>query len=122
MRAFTVRQPFASLIVAGIKNVENRTWSTNVRGKIAIHAAKQPPTTEHVDLIRRYDLREQLPTLSIIGTVEIIDCVRDYSSPWAEPGHRQFVLGHPRSLATPISCPGKLSVWHLPDEIAKQLA
>ena len=38
-RALTVKQPWASLLVAGIKTVENRTWTTKYRGPLAIHAA-----------------------------------------------------------------------------------
>jgi hypothetical protein len=41
MKALTVKQPWASLIVEGIKNIENRTWKTNFRGRILIHAATQ---------------------------------------------------------------------------------
>jgi hypothetical protein len=43
MKVLTVRQPWASLIVAGIKNVENRSWRTKYRGKLGIHAGS------HVD-------------------------------------------------------------------------
>jgi len=40
MKAITISQPYASLIATGEKWVENRTWSTNYRGYIAIHAGK----------------------------------------------------------------------------------
>lgn len=38
MKAITIKQPFASLIAAGIKEYEFRTWKTNYRGEILIHA------------------------------------------------------------------------------------
>lgn len=38
-RALTVRQPWASLIAAGRKVIEVRTWRTDHRGPIVIHAA-----------------------------------------------------------------------------------
>jgi len=41
MKALSIRQPWASLIMAGIKPVENRTWKTNFRGRIWIHAGKR---------------------------------------------------------------------------------
>lgn len=41
MRTLTVKQPWASLIVMGIKDVENRTWTTPYRGRILIHAGKE---------------------------------------------------------------------------------
>lgn len=40
MYALTIRQPWAQLIAAGIKQWENRTWKTSYRGPLAIHAAK----------------------------------------------------------------------------------
>lgn len=39
MKAITIKQPWASLIVVGIKDVENRTWKTNFRGRVLIHAS-----------------------------------------------------------------------------------
>lgn len=39
MKALSIKQPFAALIVHGIKDIENRTWKTNYRGKIYIHAS-----------------------------------------------------------------------------------
>jgi hypothetical protein len=40
LKALTIRQPWASLIIAGIKDVENRTWSTGYRGELVIHAGR----------------------------------------------------------------------------------
>jgi hypothetical protein len=38
-KTLSVRQPYATLICAGIKTVENRTWKTDYRGRILIHAS-----------------------------------------------------------------------------------
>src|SRR5207302_502261 len=38
MKALTVRQPWAWAIVQGKKDVENRSWRTDHRGMVAIHA------------------------------------------------------------------------------------
>lgn len=43
MKALTLHQPWASLVAAGHKSVETRSWWTRHRGPIAIHAAKRPP-------------------------------------------------------------------------------
>ena len=40
MKAISIRQPWAWLIVHGYKDVENRTWATKHRGPILIHAGK----------------------------------------------------------------------------------
>lgn len=39
MKALSIKQPWASLIAHGIKDIENRTWRTHFRGKIYIHAS-----------------------------------------------------------------------------------
>lgn len=47
MRALTIRQPWASLIAAGVKTLETRSWSTRYRGPLLIHAGKhRPPTSQ----------------------------------------------------------------------------
>jgi hypothetical protein len=41
MKTLSVRQPYAWLIVAGFKTIENRTWRTNYRGPLQIHASQK---------------------------------------------------------------------------------
>jgi hypothetical protein len=40
MKALSIRQPWAWLIVNGYKDIENRSWATKFRGPVLIHAAK----------------------------------------------------------------------------------
>ena len=40
MKALSIRQPWAWLIVNGHKDIENRSWPTRFRGPVLIHAAK----------------------------------------------------------------------------------
>jgi hypothetical protein len=73
-KAFSVRQPWAPLILHGGKNVENRSQRTNYRGMVGIHASK----TMRKSLVREYGLDpETLPTGVVIGLVELVDCVRN---------------------------------------------
>lgn len=39
MKTLSVRQPWASLLVSGLKDIENRTWAPNFKGRIMIHAS-----------------------------------------------------------------------------------
>ena len=39
MRALSIRQPWAWMIVHGGKNIENRSWNTKFRGRFLIHAS-----------------------------------------------------------------------------------
>ncbi len=49
MKALTIRQPWASLIAAGVKTIETRSWSTRYRGPLAIHAGKHKPQRDPDD-------------------------------------------------------------------------
>lgn len=40
MKALSIKQPWASLVATGIKNIECRTWKTNYRGEILICSSK----------------------------------------------------------------------------------
>jgi len=43
VNALTIWQPHAALFVAGVRNIETRSWSTKYRGPLAIHAAQRLP-------------------------------------------------------------------------------
>lgn len=43
MKALTLTQPWATLVAVGAKRIETRSWNTNYRGRLAIHAAKGFP-------------------------------------------------------------------------------
>ena len=53
MRAFTVYQPYAYAIVAGLKGYETRPRRTNIRGRVAVHAGKQKITLDSMREIGR---------------------------------------------------------------------
>jgi len=49
LKAITIWQPWASLIAIGEKQYETRSWKTDYRGPIAIHAAaKRPPNQRDI--------------------------------------------------------------------------
>ena len=39
MKVLSVKEPFATLITNGIKKIETRSWKTNYRGELFIHAS-----------------------------------------------------------------------------------
>lgn len=110
MKTLSVRQPWANLIVHGIKNVENRTWRTHFRGRVLVHA----PAGRDRDFEYLTEKHGILPGYksAIIGSVEIIDCIQDSTSPWAEPGVWHWVLREPVLFEEPIlGIKGKLGLW-----------
>ena len=42
MKTLSIRQPYATLVCAGVKRVENRSWTTDYRGRLLIHASGEP--------------------------------------------------------------------------------
>ena len=51
MKTLSIKQPYATLICAGVKRVENRTWTTDYRGRLLIHASGDAwsfPSDDHL--------------------------------------------------------------------------
>ena len=72
MKVITIKQPFASLIAAGIKEFEFRTWKTKYRGEILIHAGKGIDR-KAMKKFECYGL--EYPSGAIIARVNLTDCV-----------------------------------------------
>lgn len=68
MKAITEQQPFASLIAVGAKSILTRSWSTDYRGSIAIHAGKQWQSGWVGDWYTTYATLDGAPWGSIKGT------------------------------------------------------
>lgn len=130
MKVLTIRQPWASLIILGYKDVENRTWWTSIRGKIAIHASQSKAMEDWrraiatVVLVRKCGLSEaehwlkteigafqDLPRGKILGTVNLTACTRTISSPWHFKGNWGYYLSEARSFKSPIPMKGMLGFW-----------
>lgn len=96
-KAISIKQPWAYLICAGIKDVENRTWATKYRGRVYIHASSQIAKHEFTweqssELAKHEEL--DIVCSAIIGHVDIVDCVVNNQSIWAEKSNflsRTFV-------------------------------
>ncbi len=122
MKALSIRQPWASLILRQGKDIENRDWSTKYRGRILIHAAKGCTYREFEDALcfARKALgrtisadQKTIQRGGIIGSVEIVDCVSASESPWFM-GKYGFVLRDPRPLPF-IPWKGQLGFFDVPD-------
>ena len=130
MKAITIKQPWASLIIRGGKDIENRDWKGHIRGVVAIHSSARldPEEMEGAcDLmsgfVPRFSAakfkRDDFPLGAILGTVEIVDCVDRSSSPWFS-GKFGFVLKNPVAFEKPIPCKGALGFWWVPEVITEE--
>lgn len=100
----SLRQPWASAVFVAGKDVENRSWWTEYRGRLWIHASLRPSPTPNGTL--RVAL-ECLPRGVILGSVELIDIVENARSRWSVDGSFHWLLGSPCPLATPIPHRGR---------------
>lgn len=120
MKALSIRQPWAWLIVHGFKPVENRTWPTKVRGPVAIHAGQQFDQAGLETLLAympwlRQHLPQQYDLGGIVGVAELTDCVTQHHSPFFTGPY-----GHVMSSARPvpfIRYRGVLGYFDIPDEL-----
>jgi hypothetical protein len=137
MKALTIKQPWATLIMTGAKDVENRLWHTNFRGRIAIHSSKKMDPQETLSAARlmaefipgfsvdkfciEAKLKPELyPCGHILGTVEISGCSNDVDSPWFV-GEYGFMLRDPRPLQRPLMIKGALGFWEVPADIEQEM-
>ena len=75
MKAFTVYQPYAYAIVAGLKGYETRPRRTHIRGRVAVHAGKGKPQFVSMPVSIAIPESAVLHYGVVLGTVEIVDCV-----------------------------------------------
>lgn len=130
IHVLTLRQPWAYLFASGAKRFEARSWYTQFRGELYIHASSKASSYD-IELCRLVDhFKKFIPDPcepnklllgAIIGKVEIIDCVPVTS---VKPDAQERSFGDFRQgryawvtaigsakLITPIYTPGKLSIW-----------
>jgi len=143
MKVLSVKQPWAYLICCGIKDIENRTWKCPkkyIGERVWIHASSNRDSrlnpmsrslfTENQwesVLGRKIDgiFEKMLIPSAIIGSVEIVGCVINHQSIWAEKSHYEvnlalhplrpiynWVLANPILYEKPIfGVKGKLGFW-----------
>jgi hypothetical protein len=124
-KALSIHQPWASLIVAGTKRVENRSWWTPHRGPLLIHASR---TTVDLPVGCPARAPDHCPTGCLLGVAILADVVGfDPESetvspdaadrwPWL-PGDRLafgpwcWILQHAHDLPEPVSMKGRQGLW-----------
>jgi len=125
MYALSIKQPWANLIISGIKPVENRTWSTPYRGPLLIHASKAwdkegaEYITENYPELKGFIDRSRRDTGKILGQVTMTDCVKNHHSEWFF-GPYGFVFIKPREFNKPIPYKGALGIFYVPDKVVQE--
>lgn len=138
IKALSVHQPWSWALVHGQKRIENRTWRTNYRGPLIIHASKNRETCH---LYGMGDWRKLIPDIRVLrddefgclyGLVDLVDCIpfeslKNYSAmgessdwlatqkPYAE-GPWCWIIENPRSIQ-PVTYRGRQQLFDVPADL-----
>ena len=129
MKVLSIRQPFAWAIAKGIKTIENRTWTTNYRGPLLIHASKSKAdmTSANLDKIKRHyqdplpinEINSQKGHIIAIATLEQITRLNPNDPrfhPWAIQNQYHWMLANAKAFPEPIAAKGRLGLWDYPPQ------
>jgi hypothetical protein len=125
MKVLTIKNPWAGAILFLGKDVENRTWRTNYRGRMLIHSSRMQDTNAYHGIFGKMfqdpAFADRLRFGYIIGSVDLLDCVQNAESRWAEQGVWHWRLKNPIVFTNPIAIQGSLGLWDynskLPDTV-----
>lgn len=117
MKALSIKQPFAELILQGRKKIELRKWNTKFRGEFLIHASKIPVK----EAMKKFGF-SQLPVGCIIGKAKLINIKKyenneqfkedsDLHLASEEWGNYGFVLSDIKRIKS-IQFKGNLKFWN----------
>lgn len=140
MKAITVIQPWATLLATGQKHIETRSWRTNYRGEILIHAGKSAKdlfseiyADEENYLffckagIGNYKDFYAMPRGVIMGKANLVNCLQidevtaalikeqhpdEYAFGDFTPGRYAWVMTDPVLFENPIPASGKQGLWN----------
>ena len=139
MKAFSIQQPWGSLICAGIKDVENRKWAlkaTPLTVLIHVGAKRHKIDEDTMPLIWANPIEDaqtmgiigkinDMPTSAIIGVATIDRCEEENFSIWAQDGpgaEYKWVMRDVKLFKEPIlNVKGKLGIFEIPEIIPDNL-
>jgi hypothetical protein len=112
MKAISIKQPWASLIAAGIKTLEIRQWPTDHRGPLLIVSSRRPVIDGHrhgqaLCIVNIKACRRMKPTDPPFA------CIREYY-----PDYYAWELGDVK-LIEPFGVMGQLRLFDVPDHLIK---
>lgn len=123
-RGLTLKPWWAWAVMHAGKRIENRSWQTRYRGRIAIHAGRAGVTpAERLSFAQRVGVAGLvLPDDSamihsaIVGRAVLVDCVQLDPAQlgiWGESGSWHWLLEDVQPIERPVAMPGKLGLWRV---------
>ncbi|XP_077300872.1 activating signal cointegrator 1 [Arctopsyche grandis] len=128
----SMHQPWASLLIAGIKMHEGRSWYTSHRGRLWIASTVQPPDNETIKTMENmYNVLYPDKTLifpkhystgCLLGCVTVDDCLAQEEYQQIYPGGESespyvFICSNPMELKLKFPIKGKHKIYSLEPKI-----
>lgn len=125
-KALSIKEPYATLISEGLKRIETRSWKTNYRGEIYIHASSTRVPKEWKALLC-YSIAKRIGLHfgQIVCKAKLVDCIEmteEYIAQmddiekqmgfWSV-GKYAWVLDDVEILDMPEKVKGHLGIWNL---------
>lgn len=111
MKVLSIKQPYAWLIVNGIKDIENRTWNTHFRGQFLIHASKRINKETLAKFQHLIPAGTELKTGGIVGSAVLDSVVKEHPSEWFI-GPFGYVLKEAKPTMF-VQCNGRLGFYEI---------
>ena len=129
MKVLSLTEPYATLIKTGVKKIETRSWKTNYRGKLYIHASSTKIPKEYKnnkELMNLVNVNE-LNFGNIICSCNLVDCIEmtdkfieevkknkeEYICGVYKVGRYAWILEDIKVLENPILAKGHLGIWNM---------
>ena len=93
MRALSIRQPYAELILRVEKKIEYRSRPTRIRERVYVYASRRPGKPKDFEEVNLQP--GDLPTGVLVGTVEVVGCTGGGS-------YYEWQLANPERLHEPL--------------------
>ena len=134
MKVLSLIEPYASLIKAGVKKIETRSWSTNYRGELYIHASMTHMNKANSGLLDLLD-DKNLGYGNILCKCKLVDCIymdeefinhvkntnpTEYMCGGYSIGRYAWILEDIEILNNPILVKGHLGIWNYEREMIKE--
>ncbi|KAL0486775.1 hypothetical protein AKO1_012119 [Acrasis kona] len=133
----SMHQPYASLLVHGIKRHEGRTWTHGHTGRLWIASTSQEPTPEEIESLEHFYKSEpycrdkgyplHYPTSVVLGCVDVREIMpkKDYDKKYTQASEHEsesdhvFICENPRRLIVPLPISGRPKIYPLPGDLVE---
>ncbi len=123
----SIKEPFATLMATGDKHIETRSWKTNYRGELFIHASREKLAKEYLNDLYIMNLIQNLDMNygNIICKGNLVDCkymdknfldsikknTKEFNLGLYEEGRYAWIFEDIERIH-PIPAKGKLNIWN----------